>query len=107
MENLINQFRICAEERWKYLELGDSKNGNKYFNELTKIADELRSESKLEELSVLLDDLDDGVKFEAASKLLSINYAKAEEILVCLTKKKGVLPFTARQTLKQWKSCNI
>lgn len=104
MDARVIRFKEIASDRWGHLENGDSNKGNKCYDELLDIAVELRSEGKLIELETLLDDIEDGVKFEAASKLLTINSKKAEKALVSITEKKGALPFTAKMTLKQWKA---
>lgn len=103
MNSNIAEFRLLAQRRWRYLEKGDSRNGNECFEKLRKLADELIKENRLEELSVLLKDPDDSVKFEAASKLLMLNSPEAEDVLANIAVKKGILPFTARQTLMQCK----
>lgn len=107
MDARVEKFREVAEKRWKYLDEGNSKEGNKCFDELLEIAKELRSENKLLELEQLLNDPSEGVKFEASSKLLTVNSKKAEKAMTEITKKKGSLPFTAKMTLKQWKAGNL
>lgn len=104
MDARILNFKEIAHERWVQLEDGNSKKGNKCYEELLAIAIELRDENKLNELEVLLDESDDGVIFEAASKLLTVNHKKAAKAMDDVASKKGILPFSARQTLKQWKS---
>jgi len=103
MDKEVMEFRSIAKERWVYLENGDSKNGNKCFDRLGKLVSTLKDRNDLEKLVVLLDDMDDGVKFEAASKLLSLYPNESESALKCVSQKKGVLPFAAKQTLKQLK----
>jgi len=107
MNDRIVRFRELSIERWKYLNDGDSKNGNKCYDELLAIARELRIENKLQDLDILLDDENDGVKFEAGTKLLTINSKKAEKTLEKLTEKKGTLPFTVKMTLKTWRAGNL
>lgn len=104
MNKKVEQFRDIAEKRWEYLEKGDSKNGNKCFDELQKLIVEFKAENNLESLIVLLENPNDGVKLETASKLLSFYPAKSVQVLESLAVKRGILPFTAKQTLKQWKA---
>lgn len=104
MNKKVEQFRDIAEKRWEYLEKGDSKNGNKCFDELEKLITEFKAENDLESLIVLLEYPNDGVKLETASKLLPIYPVKSVQVLESLTIKRGILPFTAKQTLKQWKA---
>lgn len=107
MDARVSRFQELAKERWIYLEEGDSKNGNKCYDELLAIAKELRNEGKLNSLESLLVVDDDGVKFEAASKLLTVDNTNAEQVMVKITEKKGTLPFTAKMTLKQWRAGNL
>ena len=104
MDKKIERFRDIAEKRWEYLEKGDSKNGNKCFDELEKMIIELKAENNLKGLIVLLEYPDDGVKLETASKLLSLYPTKSVQVLESLAMGRGILPFTAKQTLKQWKA---
>ena len=104
MDTRVSKFEEVAKERWIYLEEGDSKKGNKCYDELLSIATELRNEGKLNELECLIDVDDDGVKFEVASKLLTVDNVKAEQVLLKITEKTGTLPFTAKMTLKQWRA---
>ena len=103
MNKKVEQFKDIAEKRWEYLEKGDSKNGNKCFDELEKLIAEFKVENSLENLVVLLEYPNDGVKLEVASKLLSLYPDKSVQVLESLTSKRGILPFAAKQTLKQWK----
>jgi len=107
MDKAINEFRMLAEERWYHIENGDSRRGNKCFDKLTKIVTVLKDEGKLEELAVLLGDENEGVRFETASKLLHLYPAEAVRELELIAKKKGSLPFVAKQTLQQWKEGNM
>lgn len=103
MDARVNKFGEIAMRRWQYLNNDDSTMGNKYYDELLILARELRDEGKLQELDVLLDNENEGVQFETASKLLTLNVTKAEQTLERLADKKGILPFTAKMTLRQWK----
>ena len=106
MNNKIEEFKNIAKKRWVYLENGDSKNGNKCFNELEKIIKEYKQNDNLEKLLVLLEDSNDSVKFEIASKLVKFYPGKSIPVLESLANKRGILPFAAKQTLKQWKFKN-
>lgn len=102
MDKRIDEFRKLSEERWHYLENGNSVKGNKCYDALTLIADALVSENRIYDLSILLGDSCDGVRFEVASKLLFANYPSAEGTLVELAAKRGIIAFVAKQTLKEW-----
>jgi hypothetical protein len=45
MNERIARFRELSIKRWGYLDNGDSKNGNKCYDELLAIAKELRNAS--------------------------------------------------------------
>lgn len=101
---MVEQFKNLAEKRWEYLEKGDSRNGNKCFDELQELIVNFKEEDSLESLIVLLEYPNDGVKLETASKLLPFYPVKSVQVLESLAIKRGILPFTAKQTLKQWKA---
>lgn len=104
MEKMINKFADIAIERWELLESGNSKKANKYFYILNNIVDELKNTDNITQLLVLLTHSDDRVKYEAASKLLLVVPDEAEKILVDISQKRGLLSFTAKQTLREWKN---
>ncbi|CAH2715096.1 hypothetical protein BACCIP111895_02280 [Neobacillus rhizosphaerae] len=107
MDERAPKFGDIAKKRWEYLNNDDSTKGNNCYDELLSIAIELRNEGKLHELGGLLDNENEGVQFEAATKLLTLNFEKAEKTLEKLTEKKGVLPFSAKMTLRQWRAGNL
>lgn len=107
MDEGAAKFGEIAMKRWEYLNIDDSTKGNNCYDELLAIAIELRNEGKLHELDGLLDSDNEGVQFEAATKLLTLNFEKAEKTLEKLTEKKGILPFSAKMTLRQWRAGNL
>ncbi|MGD6842173.1 hypothetical protein ACQCVH_06580 [Bacillus infantis] len=107
MDERAAKFGEIAMKRWEYLNIEDSTKGNKCYDELLTIAIELRNEGNLHELDGLLDSENEGVQFEAATKLLTLNFEKAEKTLEKLTDKKGILPFSAKMTLRQWRAGNL
>lgn len=100
--NLIEQFKMLSIKRWEYLRVGDSKSGNKCFDELNQIFALIEAEDGIEELLSLFDDMHDEVKFEAAQRLLSHYSVKSQEVIAAIAMKKGLLSFEAKQTLKWW-----
>lgn len=107
MDERVIKFGEIAKKRWEYLDNGDSSKGNKCYDELLLIAKELRDEGNLIILNVLLDDENEGVQFEVATKLVTLNLKNAENTLEKLSEKKGVLPFSAKMTLRQWRAGNL
>lgn len=104
MDKRIEEFKNIAQMRWVYMEKGDSKNGNKCFDKLNMLFKELKEENRMDSLKILLDYPNNGVKIETASKLLPFYPEKAMCVLEDLSMDRGILPFTAKQTLKQWKN---
>lgn len=102
MNKKIETFRKIAIERWGYLNNGNASKGNKCYNKLNKLYADIVAENGTDELVVLLDDNNDCVRYECASKLLFRHSKKAQIILEELSKKTGHIAFVAEQTLK-WK----
>lgn len=100
----IEDFRKIAKERWEYLEHGNSRKGNVCFDKLKRISTEMYEKNQLQQLSVLLNDADDGVIFEAATKLLFAYPEQAIHALNKLSKRRGMISFCAEQTIRQWKA---
>lgn len=102
MDERVKQFREIAIERWKYQLLGNARKGNKCYDKLRKIYLELKDAGDLHYLAVLLEDEDDGVKFEAAQNLLPHYPEEAKNALKEISPKMGLLAFEAKETLKWW-----
>ena len=100
MNNKVEIFRETAIERWQHLDNGNASKGNKCYNKLIKLYDDLVEEGGTDELALLLDDSNDCVRYECASKLLVCHSEKAQTILEELSTKKGHIAFVAEQTLK-------
>lgn len=102
MNDKVETFRKIAIERWEYLNNGNASKGNKCYDKLRKLYFELQEANALDALAMLLDDEDDGVKFEAAQKLLPHYPEKAKKALEEIAPKMGSLAFVATETLKWW-----
>ena len=87
MDKRVKRFQEVAKKRWQCLNSGDSKNGNECYDILLKIAKELREEKLLIKLEILLNEKNEGVIFEASSKLLTINSKKALKAIKKITSK--------------------
>lgn len=103
MNNKVEIFRETAIERWKHLDNGNASKGNKCYNKLIKLYDDLAAEDGTDELALLLDDSNNSVRYECATKLLFSHSKKAQMILEELCNEKGHIAFVAEQTLKWWK----
>lgn len=103
MNNKVEMFRKIAIERWEYLNNGNASKGNKCYNKLNKLYADFETERETDELLLLLEDSNDCVRYECASKLLFSHSEKAQVILEELSEKTGHIAFVAEQTLKWWK----
>lgn len=106
MDERILKFQQIARERWQYLEEGNARKGNRCFDQLEKIATKMKENNRIGELSILLDDPADSVRYETAVNLLPVSQytQKAEEVLEKIGEGRGMLPFTAREDLAFWQS---
>ena len=106
MDERILEFRRIAEKKWGPYGEASARNFNRCFDQLKKIATELKENNAIGELSVLLDDPADSAKLEAAAKLLPVSQytRKSEEVLEELGEGPGMLAFTAEEALKLWRS---
>lgn len=107
MNSKIEKFREIAVERWYCLDNGNASKGNNCYNKLRSLYDDLVEEGGTDELALLLDDSNDCVRYECASKLLFCHTEKAQTVLEELSKKKGHIAFVAEQTLKWWKDKEV
>lgn len=103
MNSKVEKFKEIAIERWEHQKMGNARKGNKCYDRLHKIYDELREDNQIEELCLLLNNEDDGVKFEAAQWLLPHYPEEAKRALEEIVPKWGLLAFEAKETLKWWK----
>lgn len=106
MDERILEFRRIAEKAWGPYGQASARNYNRCFAQLKKIAAELKENNRIGELSVLLDDPADSVRYETAGKLLPVSQytQKSEEVLEKIGEGRGMLPFTAREDLAFWRS---
>ena len=107
MDELILEFRQIAEKAWgPYGEQTSARNYNRCFDQLKKIATKLKENNRIGELSVLLDDPAESVRYETAGKLLPVSQytQKAEEVLEKIGEGPEMLAFCAEQALKLWRS---
>ena len=80
MNSIVEKFREIAIERWEHLDNGNASKGNKCYNKLNKLYADLVKENGTGELVLLLDDCNDSVRYECASKLLSSHNEKAQAV---------------------------
>lgn len=108
-EKLISRYIEASIKYGKAQEEGDAKKVNKCANIIRKIRTELKKDSPIyvEKLEPLLVHENDYVRLKTAFDLLPILTEQAEEVLVELSNKKGLIGFEAEMTLEEWKRGNL
>jgi hypothetical protein len=105
MLNEICRFANACIEKGKFEADGDEKNGNICYKRIHELYWLLKSENRLDELSVLLEHKNPYVRLWASAYTLQIDSASAEKVLEELTLiKKDMVGFTAEITLQEWRS---
>jgi len=84
---------------------GNASAANRNYDKIMKVYAELarRGSGDLLRLSSLLASDDDAVRAWAAAHLLKIAPEAAEPVLERVAEKRGLVPFSARMTLDQWR----
>jgi hypothetical protein len=107
LEELIEMTRTTSAERWRAIEAGKPKDGNRMFDLLVAIRRELRTRGMeaQRQLLGLLDDPDPGTRCWAAVSVLEFAPTEGERILTELAKlPDSLVGFSAEWTLEQWKA---
>lgn len=108
INSLIEQFTKAAIKHGEATKEGKHRIVNKQYKVIEKSVDELKSiENGINKLENLLEHQSDYVKLWSARYLLLIKEKKSKETLVKLIKKSGLLGFTAKITLDEWKNGNL
>ncbi|HYO72919.1 MAG TPA: DUF2019 domain-containing protein [Archangium sp.] len=107
VEQLIELARTTSAERWRAIEVGKPKDGNRMFDLLVAIRRELRMrgpDAQRQFLS-LLDDPDPGTRCWAAVSVLEFAPSEGERVLAELAKlPDSLVGLSAEMTLEQWKA---
>jgi hypothetical protein len=103
----LSRFEDAAIKHADAIEQGNHKAANKNCDLIIKVANFLKSESKLDLLTEFLTHSSDGVKVWAATYLLSINAEMAINVLEQIAKETGSRAFAAKITLKEWREGNL
>lgn len=105
----IEKYIDAAINYGKAQEEGNFKEVNKNAEKIQIIRKELKkgSEIYLEQLESLLNHDNDYVRLKASFDLLSIQSKKAENELVELSRKRGLIGFEAEMILQEWEKGNL
>ncbi len=86
----------------------DLKKTSSYYDWMQAVASLLKSENRLQELTVLLNDEDQGVRVWAATHLLGTCESEAIQVLDDINYRNiPILSFTAEMVLSEWKSGDL
>lgn len=107
LEQLIEETRALSAERWRAIQAGKPKDGNRMFDLLVAIERELRARGieAQRQLLKLLEAPDPGTRCWAAASALEFAPAEGERVLAELAKApNGLVGVSAEMTLEQWKA---
>lgn len=109
MKELIKKYIAASINYGAAQEEGDSKKVNKNAAAIRKIRLQFKENYPLyaKELEPLLQHENDYVRLKSAFDLLPVMTDKAEETLLELSVRKGLIGFEAEITLQEWKKGNI
>ena len=92
----------------EWIEKGDYKKANQAFNDILINFNILKKEnSSLENLVPLLNNKNNSVRYWTAFFLLRSKEILAVKTLEDISDKKGIVAFSARTTLKEWKNKSL
>ena len=106
-EQLIEKTRTLSAERWRAINAGKPKDGNRMFDLLVAIRRELRARGveAQRQLLGLLDDPDPGTRCWAAVSVLEFAPTEGERVLTEIAKlPDSLIGFSAELTLEKWKA---
>lgn len=109
IDKIIENYVKASIRYGEAQEEGDSKTVNKQSSIITKIITQLEQNSELglELIENLLEHDNEYVRFHTAFSLISIFPIKAENVLLELSSKRGLVGFEAELTLKEWEKGNL
>jgi hypothetical protein len=102
---LLAAYSAAASAHGRATLSGNPKEANRQFHQLHSAYAELRrrGDTDLRHLEALLDDADPGVRGWAGAHLLLLSPSKAEPTLEELGKMPGLVGFSARITIQEWR----
>lgn len=108
-DKLIEKYVKASIKYGEAQEEGDSKTVNKQSSIIRKIRAELKQDSEfgLEQLEPLLEHENDYVRLKTAFSLIPLFPVKAENVLIELSSKRGLIGFEAEMTFKEWQKGNL
>jgi hypothetical protein len=105
IEELMAECRELARVRGRALERGDSKSANRNYDKLVRLVPLIRAfgDAGTAALITLTTDDDDAVACLAAIYTLPVDEERALALLEGLAAKRGIVAFTAKMCIEQWK----
>jgi hypothetical protein len=106
LDELIEMTRTASAERWRAIEAGKPKDGNRMFDLLVAIRRELRTRGMeaQRQLLRLLDEPDPGTRYWAAVSVLEFAPTEGERVLAEIAKiPDSLVGFSAEWALEKWK----
>jgi hypothetical protein len=100
-------FKETAKKHAEATEEGNYKLGNKHFDIIRTSTDYLKTENKIDYLYQLINDEDVGIRLWAATYLLPFYEKDALSVLSDIENNKGLIAFTAKMTIEEWKKGNL
>ncbi len=109
LADLIRRYQLAAAGYAQAINMGNTVDSNKCFDEVESTFRELKQQGKpgLEAVSKLLESDNDGVKLWAAAHLLNYPEFNSLPILERLRESSTILAMTAEVTLDQWRNGQI
>lgn len=109
IKDIIVQYVETARNHGDAIENGDYKKANSNYKKNMKALDKLRQFGKegCDELFNLLNHDNLRVRLSAATQLLNTKNKEAIHTLKKISKEPGIVGFSAKMVLKEWKSGNL
>lgn len=103
IETSLLIFEEFAKIHGESSEHGDHKIANEAYKEINKAVSFLKKNNEIYRLNIFLDHESFGVRLWAATYLLPIEELMAKNVLDAIVRRGGILAFTAKNTLAEWR----
>jgi len=103
----LQVFEDAAKQQAEATELGDYKKANKYYEDIFKAAEFIKSENAINHLLLFLSNPDIGVQLWAACFLLSKYELEGLKKLKEIEKENSIHSLAAATTIVEWKKGNL
>ncbi len=107
IETALVIFEEAAIKQAEATESGDYKTGNKYYNEIRKAVDFIKSINAINELEPFLSHGSVGVRMWSACYYLPVDESIGLKVLEDIVKDSSIHSLTAETTISEWKKGNL